>query len=146
MNSTLNNFTTFCPQNTGSRKKTKQDCINSFLIKLQERGDVDIGAHGFVDSVCTHFDSLPTRYALDVNTDSLDVLNHKRLLEEARGDPSSVSFHVRPVEVLLSKQFEGSVLASTRYHRRGALPKPAFGSSPNLQACLISRPRAVLPC
>jgi hypothetical protein len=94
---------------SNSRKKTKQDCINSFLLKLQERGDVDISAHGFVDSVCTHFDSLPTRYALDVNTDSLDVLNHKRLLEEARGDPSSVSFHVRPVEVLLFKHFEESL-------------------------------------
>lgn len=126
------------------RKKTKQDVCNAFLIKLQERGDVDVGAHGFVDSVCAHFDKLPTRYALDVNTDSLDVLNHKRLLEEARGDPSSVSFHVRPVEVLLSR-FQDEPLSSShsaepqssRYLRRGVLPKPAFGSSPNLQALAL---------
>ena len=40
------------------------------------------------------------RYALDVNIDTLDVLSHKRLLDEARADPSTVSFAVRPVEIV----------------------------------------------
>lgn len=42
----------------------------------------------------------PARYALDVNISSLDVLNHKRLLDSARADPSAVSFQVRPVDVV----------------------------------------------
>lgn len=56
------------------------------------------------------------RYALDVNISSLDVLSHKRLLDEARSDPTTVSFAVRPVEVLhrLSRDADDG------------LPSPAF--------------------
>jgi hypothetical protein len=43
---------------------------------------------------------LNCRYALDVNIGTLDVLNHKRLLDSARADPSAVSFQVRPVDVI----------------------------------------------
>ena len=95
----------------------------------------------------------PHSYALDVNLASLDVLNHKRLLDSARADPSAVSFQVRPVDVapapasataatalarapsfsasesLLS---EAAALTGRAVGRRG-LPRPAFGSSPNLQ-------------
>lgn len=53
------------------------------------------------------------RYALDVNISSLDVLNHKRLLDSARSDPSAVSFQLRPVDVV-----SGSDLAK----------RPSFGS------------------
>ena len=34
---------------------------------------------------------------------SLDVLSHKRLLDEARADPTAVSFAVRPVEIIVPK-------------------------------------------
>jgi hypothetical protein len=34
-------------------------------------------------------------YAHDINLSSLDVLNHQRLLNSARADPSAVSFQVR---------------------------------------------------
>lgn len=40
------------------------------------------------------------RYAWDVNINTLDVLNHKRLLDSARADPSAVSFQIRPVDVV----------------------------------------------
>lgn len=89
---------------------------DQFLARLQERGDIDIGAPGFIESICQHFERLPTRYALDVNTDSLDVLSHKRLLDEARLDPTTVSFAVRSVEVLHSRPRESS----------DGLPSPAF--------------------
>ena len=115
--------------------------------------------------------------ALDVNIGSLDVLNHKRLLDSARADPSAVSFQVRPVDVAGAAQGNGSstdrrpsfgnldtlltevrlaaapcffvreccgsqqlfaqaasaqaVARSLSRHR--SLPRPAFGSSPNLQ-------------
>ena len=75
----------------------------------------------FVDGIRNHFDRLPTRYALDVNIDSLDVLSHKRLLEEARADPSAVSFAVRPVEILVPKHGkEGET--SPRQARDSLLP------------------------
>lgn len=136
----------------GSRqqRRTKQDVCDSFLEQLKERGDIDIGAAGFIEGICQHFERLPTRYALDVNTDSLDVLSHKRLLDEARLDPTTVSFAVRSVEVLHSRVRESSdglpspafPEASPRRGimqpmRRQPLPKPAFGSSPNLQALAL---------
>ena len=60
----------------------------------------------------------PRRYALDVNINSLDVLNHKRLLDSARSDPSAVSFQLRPVDVV-----SGSDIAK----------RPSFGSLDTLQ-------------
>ena len=70
---------------------------------------------------CAHR-PLPTpalcRYALDVNISSLDVLNHKRLLDSARADPSAVSFQLRPVDVV-----SGSDIAK----------RPSFGSLDTLQ-------------
>eukprot|EP00879_Flechtneria_rotunda_P022695 GHRR01023969.1.p1 GENE.GHRR01023969.1~~GHRR01023969.1.p1 ORF type:complete len:225 (+),score=52.74 GHRR01023969.1:599-1273(+) len=137
-------------QGSGRRSRSKQEICDLFIARLQERGDIDIGAAGFIEGICQHFERLPTRYALDVNTDSLDVLSHKRLLDEARLDPTTVSFAVRSVEVLHSRTRELSDgLPSPAFHeasprrgimqpaRRQPLPKPAFGSSPNLQALAL---------
>jgi hypothetical protein len=66
------------------------------------------------------------RYALDVNINSLDVLNHKRLLDSARSDPSAVSFQLRPVDVV-----SGSDLAK----------RPSFGSLDVLHHQQEVRPR-----
>lgn len=105
------------PPGTGmSRRRTKQEQCDAFIARLQERGDIDIGAAGFIEGICQHFEKLPTRYALDVNIDSLDVLSHKRLLDEARLDPTTISFAVRSVEVLHSRPRESS----------DGLPSPAF--------------------
>ena len=156
------------------RKRTKQEVCDSFLKNLVVRGDVDVEAPGFAEGIRRHFDSLPTRYALDVSIDGIDVLSHKRLLEEARADPTTVSFAVRPVEVVVPKHSRGNESPSSPvevpgpgtvvYHlfrrllthpcphkqavrrqpsNRANLPKPAFGSSPNLQvsaaaACSLS--------
>ncbi|WIA40249.1 hypothetical protein OEZ86_013627 [Tetradesmus obliquus] len=132
-----------------SRRKTKQEQCDAFLARLQERGDIDLCAPSFVEGICQHFERLPTRYALDVNIDSLDVLSHKRLLDEARLDPTTVSFAVRSVEVLHARPRESDGLPSPAFMeasprrgimqpaRRQPLPKPAFGSSPNLQALAL---------
>ena len=53
-----------------------------------------------------------------MNINSLDVLNHKRLLDSARADPSAVSFQVRPVDVV-----SGTDVAK----------RPSFGSLDTLQ-------------
>lgn len=70
------------------------------------------------------------RYALDVNINSLDVLNHKRLLDSARSDPSAVSFQLRPVDVVT-----GSDLAK----------RPSFGSLDTLQLHQEVRAGAAVP-
>lgn len=114
-------------------RRNKQTVAEAFLARLQERGDIDLSAPGFVESVCAHFERLPTRYALDVNIDSLDVLSHKRLLEEARSDPATVSFAVRSVEVLHAR------------HSSDSLPTPAFPAEVRWKsrdapiACLLIR-------
>lgn len=85
------------------RKRTKMDLCEKFITSLKEREDVDVDEPGFAEGVRDHFKLLPTRYALDVNIQGLDVLNHKRLLEEARGNPESLAFQVRQVEVLMPR-------------------------------------------
>ena len=87
-----------------ARKRTKQEVFQAYANSLAQRGDVETNAPGFLDGLRHHFNRLPTRYALDVNIESLDVLSHKRLLDEARSDPTAVSFAVRPVEVVVQRQ------------------------------------------
>lgn len=135
------------------RHLARQEALESFLACLRARGTVDVDQPGFVESMKEHFDLLPSRYATNVNTTSLDVLNHKRLLDSARSDPSAVSFQVRPVSVLSESlanrissygSFGSSHTNSLQHQKSGvdfgsykSLPRPAFGSSPNLQALLL---------
>eukprot|EP00201_Polytomella_parva_P019299 CAMPEP_0175057736 /NCGR_PEP_ID=MMETSP0052_2-20121109/11433_1 /TAXON_ID=51329 ORGANISM="Polytomella parva, Strain SAG 63-3" /NCGR_SAMPLE_ID=MMETSP0052_2 /ASSEMBLY_ACC=CAM_ASM_000194 /LENGTH=555 /DNA_ID=CAMNT_0016322989 /DNA_START=154 /DNA_END=1821 /DNA_ORIENTATION=+ len=122
------------------RRKTKLEVAEAFIAQLAQRGDVDINAPGFIQSIKEHFERLPTRYSLDVSIDGLDVLSHKRLLDEARADPSTVSFSVRPVDIVIPKFYNSSCASPTtasRYSRKTSLSRPAFGSSPNLQALAL---------
>ncbi|KAG2485771.1 hypothetical protein HYH03_015484 [Edaphochlamys debaryana] len=118
-----------------SRKRTKVDVCEAFLANLQTRGDVELDA-ALVEGIRQHFDRLPTRYALDVNVDGLDVLSHKRLLDEARADPTTVSFAVRPVEIVGPRADSPQELFRATSRKLG-LCRPAFGSSPNLQALAL---------
>ena len=95
------------------RKKSKHDVCLSFLGKLRERHVIDV-TEELEAGVEQHFHLLPSRYAYDVNLDSLDVLNHKRLLDSARADPSAVSFQVRQVDISTSPNLDKG---------------PSFGSS-----------------
>lgn len=83
-----------------SRKRGKLEVCDAFLARLRERESFDLDDFSFVEGVQQHFRILPSRYALDVNIASLDVLNHKRLLDSARADPSALSFQVRPIDVI----------------------------------------------
>jgi len=140
------------PFGASRRTRTKAEVCEELLGRLRERGDLVVD-DGLAAAIRAHFATLPTRYALDVNIDSLDVLSHKRLLEEARSDPSTVSFAVRPVEIAMARQEAAEAASpstSASASRPGApLParpgmrrvasrcKPAFGSSPNLQALAL---------
>ncbi|CAK0783692.1 hypothetical protein CVIRNUC_006891 [Coccomyxa viridis] len=135
-------------------KRTKQEICAAFIARLRERKSLDVTPE-VIEGIKQHFASLPTRYALDVNISSLDILNHHRLLQSARNDPAAVSFQVRSVDVaivpgynssgsdrrpsfggldtLLSEPSSAQAVARS-LSRHSALPRPAFGSSPNLQA------------
>eukprot|EP01026_Neomeris_dumetosa_P045569 TRINITY_DN3859_c0_g1_i21.p1 TRINITY_DN3859_c0_g1~~TRINITY_DN3859_c0_g1_i21.p1 ORF type:complete len:563 (-),score=66.47 TRINITY_DN3859_c0_g1_i21:1776-3464(-) len=140
------------------RKQTKTQVMQRFLSYLRNRGDVQVDSEELVSGLAHHFRLLPTRYALDVMTESLDILNHFNLLREARSDGGAVFFHVRPVEVLLNaayatktQQYTPLVVDSSPEPRSqtlntpipipgpsssqqlSKLPRPAFGSSPGLQ-------------
>ncbi|KAL4445365.1 hypothetical protein ABPG77_011190 [Micractinium sp. CCAP 211/92] len=135
------------------RRRSKLEIADHFLANLRARGmEVDAA---LADELRSHFESLPSRYALDVNINSLDVLNHKRLLDSARSDPSAVSFQLRPVDVVsgsdLAKRPSFGSLDTLQMHHEALtnsfsphklssgrpLPRPAFGSSPNLQALVL---------
>jgi len=86
------------------RRTNKRDIALLYCAKLAERGEFnDVHEPGFQEAMVRHFETLPTRYALDVNLDSLDVLSHQKLLNEARHDQTSVSYSVRPVEILVDR-------------------------------------------
>lgn len=103
-------------------------------------------------------------YALDVNLASLDVLNHKRLLDSARADPSAVSFQVRPVDVVALSTAAtaaggnsmlmrpSSTIEGRNGNSGGGLDRaPSFSASDSLLAeaaaagARAARPRAALP-
>ena len=137
----------------GRQSMARQDALDSFIATLRGRGTIDVDQPGFVEGVREHFEMLPSRYATNVNTNSLDVLNHKRLLDSARSDPSAVSFQVRSVDVMAgmhgtksygsfgsqanSYQHLRAIGEMDGFPRNGSLPRPAFGSSPNLQALVL---------
>lgn len=102
------------------RKKTKAEVCAAFIDKLRERRNLDLTPQ-LLEGVEQHFQLLPSRYALDVNISSLDVLNHKRLLDSARADPSAVSFQVRPVDVV-----------SAASNKAAIDQRPSFGNAESL--------------
>ena len=109
------------PSTTSSNKpRTKAEVCAAFLERLQARRNLELTSD-LIEGIEQHFRLLPSRYALDVNIGSLDVLNHKRLLDSARNDPSAVSFQVRPVDIVSSS---GSKAAVDR--------RPSFGNAESL--------------
>ncbi len=116
-----------------ARRKTKAEVCEHYLQRLAQRLDVDASAPAFQDSIRRHFNCLPTRYALDVNLDSLDVLSHKRLLDEARADPTAVSFAIRPVEIIVPKHPSGNLDSPASPQVRHVL-QPGFMACPRFTA------------
>ncbi len=111
------------------KSRSKNDVCQSFIEKLQQRSNIEI-TPALLEGIEQHFRLLPSRYALDVNISSLDVLNHKRLLDSARADPSAVSFQVRPVDIVSAA---GSKAAMDR--------RPSFGNAESLlEVRCLSKP------
>eukprot|EP00271_Cylindrocystis_brebissonii_P000612 TRINITY_DN1072_c0_g1_i1.p1 TRINITY_DN1072_c0_g1~~TRINITY_DN1072_c0_g1_i1.p1 ORF type:complete len:618 (-),score=150.57 TRINITY_DN1072_c0_g1_i1:368-2221(-) len=138
------------------RQRVKQDVCAKVLKHLQDSGDEAVLNAGFEKELQAHFARLPTRYALDVNSDRAeDVLTHKRLLEEAASPENGLSFHVRPVHLLVKSPSEGGdggpdspMSGSPPAEAGGRLrnyPPPAFGSSPNLEQLALDMAAKDLP-
>ncbi len=97
-------------------RRTKNEICSAFIARLRERRSLDVTPE-VIEGIKQHFNSLPTRYALDVNISSLDILNHHRLLQSARNDPAAVSFQVRSVDVGIVPTYNSS----------GSDRRPSFG-------------------
>ncbi|CAI7932257.1 unnamed protein product [Closterium sp. NIES-54] len=128
------------------RQRVKREVCDEVVRKLREARHPSAQASGFDANLLAHFNRLPTRYALDVNTERAeDVLTHKRLLEEAARLHGLPVFFVRAVRMAAAGGAAGAEEAGphasmeTDDHHpalppHGALAPPAFGSSPNLEA------------
>ncbi|XP_024543267.1 serine/threonine-protein kinase STY46 isoform X1 [Selaginella moellendorffii] len=120
-------------------RATKAEVCQEIVKRLQAENHEALEDPGFLEELQAHFNRLPTRYALDVNTERAeDVLMHKRLLQLAENPDIRPVFHVRIVQVQqrLDESVPGDqcmpVPETQLVH-----PPPAFGSSPNLEALVL---------
>lgn len=141
---------------THQRHRVKQEVCAKVLERLREVGHEAVNNPKFVEELQAHFNRLPTRYALDVNTERAeDVLTHKRLMEEGAAPENGLAFHVRPVHLLNSNgdDGEGSPLSDSPLSNddiggqalkpRMMVHAPAFGSSPNLEALALDMSKPI---
>ncbi|XP_024393860.1 serine/threonine-protein kinase STY46 [Physcomitrium patens] len=85
------------------RKQKKKEVGEGILRQLVRIRHDAVTMPAFADELQSHFDCLPTRYALYVHVDRAeDVLIHKRLLEDAKVSENRAAFHVRAVHTVSS--------------------------------------------
>nr|TKR90989.1 hypothetical protein D5086_0000227950 [Populus alba] len=73
-----------------------------FFVVLKKSNHEEANLPGFDDQLWTHFNRLPTRYALDVNVERAeDVLTHKRLLRLAHDPANRPAIEIRLVQFIL---------------------------------------------
>ncbi|KAL3514960.1 hypothetical protein ACH5RR_021862 [Cinchona calisaya] len=124
------------------QKRKKVEVYNEVLRRLKESRHPDAQTPGFDDQLWSHFNRLPTRYALDVNVERAeDVLTHKQLLHLAHDPDNRPAFEVRLVQVPPvsdGNSIDSSDPTSPRKEvTRSIHPPPAFGSAPNLEALAL---------
>ncbi|MCO5593200.1 hypothetical protein L7F22_047207 [Adiantum nelumboides] len=92
----------------------QQEVCKEVLRKLREADCEAVHLPGFENDIVAHFMRLPTRYALDVNTDRAeDVLLHQKLLQLAEIPENRPVFHVRAVRVFPSDLSMDKELSTT---------------------------------
>ncbi|KAJ4962265.1 hypothetical protein NE237_022204 [Protea cynaroides] len=136
------------------QQRQKFEVYNEVLRRLKEFNHEEANVPGFDDDLWSHFNRLPTRYALDVNAERAeDVLTHKRLLLQAHDPDERPAFEVRLVQVMpngssvdsihsSSSRDEGAQSSSNQLIRQSIHPPPAFGSSPNLESLALEANRS----
>lgn len=130
------------PQPQSRQYRKKLEVYNEVLRRLQESNNDEANQPRFDDELWTHFNRLPTRYALDVNVERAeDVLMHKRLLHLAHDPSNRPAIEIRLVQVhpVSDRNSADSSLPDSEVpgQRQSIHPPPAFGSSPNLEALAI---------
>ncbi|KAJ0077178.1 hypothetical protein Patl1_35862 [Pistacia atlantica] len=135
------------PPAQSRQQRQKLEVYNEVLRRLKQSNNEEANQPCFDDELWTHFNRLPTRYALDVNVERAeDVLMHKRLLHLAHDPDNRPAIEVRLVQVPPTHDRNAAdsvVPASPREvaaqgsPRQSIHPPPAFGSSPNLEALAI---------
>ncbi|GLJ40447.1 hypothetical protein SUGI_0833400 [Cryptomeria japonica] len=134
------------------QQRHKVEVYNEVLRRLKDSSCDAVHSPGFEDELLAHFNRLPPRYALDVNSERAeDVLTHKRLLQLAEDPEHRPAFDVRVVDILPVMEGRSSDFSNSESPRSenpcGASacpiprvsthPPPAFGSSPNLEALVL---------
>ncbi|KAK4747729.1 hypothetical protein SAY87_014315 [Trapa incisa] len=129
----------------------KLDVYNEVLCRLRHSRNEEAMRPGFEDELWSHFNRLPSRYALDVNVERAeDVLMHKTLLQLAHDPENRPVIEVRLVQVppvsdlhSFDSVHSGSLsedtsqISENSQSIKGLHPPPAFGSSPNLEALAL---------
>ncbi|KAM1318351.1 hypothetical protein ACFX14_003671 [Malus domestica] len=132
------------------QRSQKLGVYNEVLRRLKDSKNEEAIRPGFDDELWAHFNSLPTRYALDVNVERAeDVLMHKRLLHLAHDPAHRPAIEVRLVQVHSIADMSAAdtmntdppgkdaAQSSNISTRQSIHPPPAFGSSPNLEALAL---------
>ncbi|OAY68403.1 Serine/threonine-protein kinase STY17 [Ananas comosus] len=127
------------------QQQHKLDVYHEVVRRLRASNVPEALTPAFEDELWAHFNSLPARYALDVNVERAeDVLMHKKLLGLARDPPNQLAFWVRIIQV--SSVFDedqdesfvsntmGKKVSSALMRKQSIHAPPAFGSSMNLEA------------
>ncbi|EPS58804.1 hypothetical protein M569_16009, partial [Genlisea aurea] len=129
------------PATQNQKNSKKVEVYFEVLRRLKESGHPEAGESAFCDQLWHHFNSLPSRYAVDVNLERPeDVLMHKRLLQLAHDPNNGPVFDVRLVQVVPTLDVNSEDSESSHNIKRGRFsihPPPAFGSSPNLEALAL---------
>eukprot|EP00249_Psilotum_nudum_P017227 c26222_g1_i1 orf=2530-3321(-) len=80
---------------------SQQEVCKEIMRRLTEAGCEAMNCPNFTDDLQAHFNRLPNRYTLDVNTERAeDVLLHRRLLQLAEIPANRPVFHVRSAQVI----------------------------------------------
>nr|XP_023888706.1 serine/threonine-protein kinase STY46-like isoform X2 [Quercus suber] len=138
-------------QSQTRQQRQKLEVYNEVLRRLKDSDNDEALQPGFDDQLWSHFNRLPTRYALDVNVQRPeDVLMHKRLLHLAYDPVHRPAIEVRLVQVHSTSDGNSAASAHSDFpggeaahnainysSRQSIHPPPAFGSSPNLEALAL---------
>ncbi|KAK9987646.1 hypothetical protein SO802_027885 [Lithocarpus litseifolius] len=138
-------------QSQTRQQRQKLEVYNEVIRRLKDSNNDEALQPGFDDQLWSHFNRLPTRYALDVNVQRPeDVLMHKRLLHLAFDPVHRPAIEVRLVQVHSTSDGNSAASVHSDFHggeaahnainyssRHSIHPPPAFGSSPNLEALAL---------
>ncbi|XXG71783.1 hypothetical protein AAC387_Pa07g1029 [Persea americana] len=136
-------------------ERHKLEGYKEVLLRLKQSSIEEANLPGFEEELWSHFNRLPSRYALDVNVERAeDVLMHKKLLQLACDPANRPAFNIHLVQVPPlrddngNNSFESDFLrkedaqsSSSQLNKQSIHPPPTFGSFLNLEALALEDDR-----